>query len=36
MSQVTLEEIKAANLDEAITTGKRLGFKFQADTDVPD
>ena len=36
MSHVTLEEIKAAHLDEAITTGKRLGFKFQADTDVPD
>ena len=36
MSQVTLEEIKAVNLEEYLTTGKRLGFRFQADSDLPD
>jgi hypothetical protein len=36
MSQVTLEEIKSAKLEEAMTTGKRLGFRFEADNDVPD
>ncbi|MGI8891892.1 MAG: hypothetical protein ACR2GN_00390 [Bacteroidia bacterium] len=36
MSQVTLEEIKSAKLEEAMTTGKRLGFRFEADTDIPD
>jgi hypothetical protein len=36
MSQVTLEEIKSVNLEEAMTTGKRLGFRFQADSDIPD
>ncbi len=36
VKQVSVEEIRAANLNESITTGKRLGFRFQADSDALD
>ena len=36
MSQITIDEIKSSGMEEAMTTGKRLGFRFEADTDVPD
>jgi uncharacterized protein YacL (UPF0231 family) len=33
---ISVEEILSSNMNEALTTGKRLGFKFQADTDHSD
>ena len=33
VNQVTVEEMKQLNATSMISTGKRLGFRFQADTD---
>lgn len=33
VNQVTVEEMKQLNANSMISTGKRLGFRFQADTD---
>ncbi|MBZ0206879.1 MAG: hypothetical protein K8H89_11180 [Flavobacteriales bacterium] len=33
VNQVTVEEMKQLNMNSMISTGKRLGFRFQADSD---
>ncbi|HRN36321.1 MAG TPA: hypothetical protein PLL18_05355, partial [Flavobacteriales bacterium] len=32
VSQVTVEEMKQVEANSMVSTGKRLGFRFQADT----
>jgi len=35
VNQVTVEEMKQLNANSLLSTGKRLGFRFQADSDDP-
>jgi hypothetical protein len=32
---VTVEEMKQLNANSMLSTGKRLGFRFQADSEDP-
>jgi hypothetical protein len=35
VNQVTVEEMKQLNANSMLSTGKRLGFRFQADSEDP-
>ena len=36
MQQISVEEIMLSTMNASLSTGKRLGFKFQADNDQAD